>query len=180
MNPSQKLGIKVFYYYLSKKTLVGILLLIVSVFVSSSKDFIVSKLGLMISSSSAVSIATYFISTLFIVSVLLIILGVLISWLSYISLQFTLGENAISITKGILSKREISIPYRQIQNIDIEQSFNHKMMGVSKLVILTAGNDNNDTEGEAEGVFHIIQSDIAGKIKEYILEKANPQVIKSV
>lgn len=180
MNSSQKLGIKVFYYYLSKRILGGVVLLIVSFFVSSSKDLIVSKLGSFLSIENSLSIASYFITGLFIVSILLIIFGILISWLSYISFEFTLSENSISITKGILSKKETSIPYRQIQNINIEQSFNYKMMGISKLVILTAGNDSNDTVGEAEGEFAVIQSDVAEKIKGYILEKANLQVVKNV
>lgn len=180
MNSSQKLGIKVFYYYLSKKTLGGILLLVVSFFVSSSKEFIISKMSYILPPQTSLSVTSYFVNGLFVASVLIIIFGILMSWLSYISFKFVLGENAISIKKGILNKKEVSIPYRQIQNIDIEQSFNLKMMGVSRLVILTAGNDNNDTAGEAEGIFEIIQSDVAEKIKEYILEKANLQVVKNV
>jgi len=97
------------------------------------------------------------------------------SWFKYISCDFTLGENAFSIRKGVLSKKEVSIPYRQIQNIDIEQSFNFKMMGVCKLVILTAGNDNNDKDGESEGVFDVIDFKVASSIKEMILQKTNIQ-----
>jgi uncharacterized membrane protein YdbT with pleckstrin-like domain len=70
-----------------------------------------------------------------------------------------------------LSKKEISIPYRQIQDINIEQTFYFKMMGVSKLVVLTAGSDDNDKEGEAEGIFEVIDSSVAEKIREELLQK---------
>jgi len=175
MNTSQKLGIKVFYYYLSKKISAGIALLVVSFIISSFKDSMVSGLNSFLSLITATSIVTYFINGLFIVSVLLLVLGGLMSWFKYISCDFTLGENAFSIRKGVLSKKEVSIPYRQIQNIDIEQSFNFKMMGVCKLVILTAGNDNNDKDGESEGVFDVIDFKVASSIKEMILQKTNIQ-----
>ncbi|NVN96945.1 PH domain-containing protein [Candidatus Nomurabacteria bacterium] len=158
----------------------GFLLLLVSFFVLSSKDTITLKLSTLISHSASLVAIKYFITGIFGISILLIIIGLIISWLSYISFEFTLGENAISVKRGILNKREISIPYRQIQNIDIEQSFNQKMMGISKMTILTAGNDYNDKKGESEGEFEVIQSDLAEKIKEYILEKANLQIIKNV
>ncbi|GEM_PF-5920884 len=44
MNTNQKLGIKVFYYYLSKKITAGIILLVVSFIFSFFKSSIVSKM----------------------------------------------------------------------------------------------------------------------------------------
>ena len=180
MDAKQRLGIKVFYYYLSQKILVGFLLLLVSFFIYSSKDGLISKMMILFPLSIASSIFSYFIGVLYIVALLLIIIGSLISWLDYISCDFTLDENAFIIRRGILNKKEISIPYRQIQDIDIEQTFNNKMMGVSKLVILTAGNDNNDKEGESEGIFQVIDSNIAEKMRADILERANIQEVKEV
>jgi len=180
MNPSQKLGIKVFYYYLSRRVIVGFLLLLVSFFILSSKDTLYLKLDSLIHSSLSMNIVNYFIMGILIISILLIVIGVIVSWLGYINCEFVLGENAISIRRGILNKKEISIPYRQIQNIDIEQSFNQKMLGICKLVILTAGNDYNNKIGESEGKFDVIELRVANKIKEYILEKANLQVVKNV
>ena len=173
MNPSQKLGINVFYYYLSKKTPIGLVALVISIFISSLKVAMVLKLAFFVSLSTSAMIVSYFINGLFLISALLIIYGIVMSYISYIGCSYNLGENAFSITKGYFNKREISIPYRQIQNIDIEQSFQFKMMGVCKLVILTAGNDNNNQNGEAEGVFDVIDFKIASNIKESILQKSN-------
>jgi len=178
MNTNQKLGIRVFYYYLSKRILTGIILLIISFFISSLKSVMISKLVLVFPLTTTTSIVSGFIIGLFILSFLLIVFGLFISWFEYISFNFILSENALIIRRGFFSKKEISIPYRQIENIDIEQSFNFKMMGVSKLVILTAGNDNNDKEGESEGVFEVIDSKIAVNIREIILQKTNIQIMK--
>lgn len=177
---NQKLGIKVFYYYLSKRISIGLILLVISFIVASSKDWMASKIVLIFSIQTTVSIVNYIINGLFLISILLILGALLMSWLLYIGCDYTLGDNAFSIRRGILSKKEVSIPYRQIQNIDIEQTFNHRMMGVSKLVVLTASNDNNDKVGESEGVFDVIDSKLALTIKEYILQKTSIQPTREI
>ena len=52
-----------------------------------------------------------------------------------------LDTDALKIKRGILSKEEIAIPYRQIQDVDIEQSISDRMWGVARLAILTAGHE---------------------------------------
>ena len=173
MDTNQKLGIKVFYYYLSKKISMGVVLLVVSFIFSSLKITLISKLSAILSLKGAISFVNTVGSGLFLLSFFLIALSLIISFLDYISCDFTLGENAFSIRRGILNKKEVSIPYRQIQDISIDQTFGNKMMGVSKLVILTAGHDDNVKEGEAEGVFVVIDAKIALNIKEIILQKIN-------
>jgi uncharacterized membrane protein YdbT with pleckstrin-like domain len=179
MNNNQKLGIKVFYYYLSKKVMIGFVFLIISFIISSLREAIILKLIYIISLDISILLVKYFIDILFIISTLFILYGVVISWIKYISFSFNLGETALSISHGLFTKKEVSIPYRQIQNINIEQTFNLKIMGISKLVILTAGNDDDGKNGEAEGIFEIIDSDLAQKIKEQILVKSNIQPISN-
>lgn len=180
MNTEQKLGIKVFYYYLSKRVIVGLLLLIVSFIFTSFKAVIIPKIAFLLPMSIAIGIANYLTIGLFIVSFLFILGGFFMSWLNYISCTFTLGEQSFNIKRGILNKREVFIPYRQIQDISIEQTFYNKMMGISKLVILTAADDNNDTEGESEGVFEVIDSNLAQKIQKELLEKTNVQTTREI
>ena len=98
------------------------------------------------------------------------------SWINYISCEYSLDENAFSIRRGIFNKKEVFIPYRQIENINIDQTLNFKMMGVSKLTVDTAGNDNN--AGKPEVVFDVIDSRIAVSIRDFILQRTNLEVIK--
>lgn len=173
MNIPQKLGIKVFYYYLFQKVFVGILFLVVFFIIASLKSFLVSSLVFIFPLSVAIVIVNYFIVGLFAVSIVFIAGGFLMSWLLYIRCTFSINDDSFNISRGIFSKKEISIPYRQIQDINIEQTFYFKMMGVSKLVVLTAGNDDNDKEGEAEGIFEVIDSSMAEKMREELLQKTN-------
>ena len=180
MDTPQKLGIRVFYYYLWKRLSVGVLLFIASVILVFLKSAIVSKIVFVMPENAAVTVVSYSILLLFAVSILFIAGGFLISWLYYISCTFTVGDVSFNIKRGILNKREISISYRQIQDINIEQTFYHRMMGVSKLIILTAGNDENDKEGESQGFFEVIDANLAEQIRNNILKKTNVQMVQEV
>ena len=52
-----------------------------------------------------------------------------------------LDDDALKIRRGILSKEETAIPYRQIQDVDIEQNISDRIWGVARLAILTAGHE---------------------------------------
>ncbi|MFA6324816.1 MAG: PH domain-containing protein [Candidatus Paceibacterota bacterium] len=169
----QKLGLRVYYYYLYKKILIGIVFLLLSIITLISKEVIVSKISFIFGADLAINITSYLINGLFIITFLSLAIGILLSWLSYVSCSFILDEFSILIKKGILSKKTVSIPYKQIQDISIEQSFSNRMMGVCKLAISTAGNDTHDNIGEAEGVFDIIDINIAKELQNTILQKNN-------
>ena len=173
MEKEQKLGMRVFCYYFYKKILLGIVLLVISIIALSFKDSMIPKLTFIFSASMANQIINSLIMGLFLISFLALIGGVFLTWLNYINHTFILGDLSFVIKRGIFSKRTISIPYKQIQDISIEQSFSHRIMGVCKMTILTAGNDENDKEGEAEGVFNIIDINVAKNIQSAILEKNN-------
>lgn len=180
MNISQKLGIKVFYYFLSKRISIGIIVLVVAVIVAFSKENLTLKLAEFTSIQTATNSISYFINGIFIVSIVLIIIGFFVSYIKYISCDFTLGENAFNIRRGFLTKREISIPYRQIQNINIEQSLRGKMLGIGKLVILTEGDHSENNDRNKEGVFEVIDYDLAHRVREYILVRTNIQATKDI
>jgi putative membrane protein len=177
MLTNQKLGIKVFYYYLSKKMILGVISLIISFMVSSVKGVVVTKMVFIFPLMTSLTIASFLVNGLFSLSVLLIVFGIIMSWINYISCEFTLDENSFSMRRGIFNKKEVFIPYRQIENINIDQTFNFKMMGVSKLTIETAGNNNNNA-GKPEVVFEVIDAKVAINIREFILQRTNTEVVK--
>ncbi len=180
MENEQKLGIRVFYYYLSKRVGMGILLFLVASIFALFKNALALKIISIFGISIISSIFNYITLTLYIVSLILIVRGIFVSWLDYINCTFTLDETSFNIKRGIMNKKELSIPYRQIQDISIEQTFYNKLLGVSKLNILTAGNDNYDRNGESEGIFEVIDSNIAENIRKSIFQKTNVQTVKEV
>ena len=76
-----------------------------------------------------------------------------VTYLNYANFEFFLDADALKIRQGILSKSETAIPYRQIQNVDIEQDLSDRLWGVARLAILAAGHeeakegDKNCSEG---------------------------------
>ena len=118
---------------------------------------------------------------------LLIVIGVAfavgIASLDYYSYFFVLDENALRIKKGFFNKSETSIPYRQIQDVDLEQSLVQQLLGVSRLAILTAGHDDSDPENKndnSEASLPIIDKNRAEEIREELLKRANIEKVQSV
>jgi len=106
--------------------------------------------------------------------VLTFLFALLVSWLIYANYTFCLGEDALKIKRGIFAREEIAIPYRQIQDVDIEQDFSYRTFGVSRLVILTAGHeDEKGQSDEAEGVLPTIDSALAERLQSQLLLRAN-------
>ncbi|MFA6340789.1 MAG: PH domain-containing protein [Candidatus Paceibacterota bacterium] len=173
MNPSNTLGVRTFIYYLCQKVLFSFLLfflsfILPSISVASIKAFnidpsywpIIGKIGSLV------------VSILFFLSILLIILGVFFSWIKHISTRYTLDDYAFRLKRGIISKEEISIPYKQIQNVNIKQSVIFKMLGLASMVVLSAGNEEDHEHIEADQIFNVIDNDVAEYLRSELLKKA--------
>jgi len=114
----------------------------------------------------------------------LIITGILaiIALIEYYSLSFSIEENSFRMREGILNIREQSISYRQIQNIDISRPLLYRFIGMSKVVILTAGKEDNDRlsevehDNESEGIIDLLDKTTALKLQHELLERSHIQV----
>ncbi|MDD5152691.1 MAG: PH domain-containing protein [Candidatus Pacebacteria bacterium] len=180
MGNEQNLGIRVLLLYLCQNLMFGFVLLAISAGLLFFQDLIISKSFLLPSLGSIESILDFLIKASFVVSLFAILIGAEISWLLYVDTTFCLGEDAFTIKRGILSKTQISIPYRQIQDVYLSQSLLQRILGVSRLVVLTGGDDENDKEGESAGIFEIIDAVTAESLKEIILERSNIQKVVEI
>lgn len=87
-----------------------------------------------------------------------------------------MAEDSFKIKRGVLDKIETAIPYRQIQNVDVERSFAFQMLGLSRLIILTAGHEDEKAAGdEAEGVIPAIEQKTAEWLQTELLKRADIQ-----
>ncbi len=77
-------------------------------------------------------------------------LAVLATWvvLFYERYRFMIQEDGIEIKRGILWKKDITIPYDRVQNVDIDRGPIEQLIGVYDLNIFTAG-----TSSEAQAIF---------------------------
>ena len=112
---------------------------------------------------------------LFLAALAFLIIAIFSACLVYINYRFLLDENAFKVRRGILHKDEVAIPYRQIQNVNIKRSFFDQIIGLSKLVILTAGREDKDEKiwSESEGILPSLDKNIAREIQEVVLKRAN-------
>ena len=102
----------------------------------------------------------------------------LIAWLIYKNYKYCLGEDSLKIKRGILDKKEVAIPYRQIQDVDIDRDLTFQMIGLSRIVILTAGHDDAKPEDDAsEGQLPALDKDLAEWLQAQLLSRANVQKV---
>ncbi len=116
--------------------------------------------------------------TVFGIFVIIFIIVLLVAWLIYVNYKFYLDEDALRIKRGVFNKEEISMPYRQIQTVNIERDLSFQMMGLSKIVILTAGADEEKgEEDQSEGVLPALDKDLAEWLQVELLKRANVQKV---
>jgi len=156
----QKLGMKTFWVFLSDRSKIAILIgLIAFAFVKFKFPY-------------AGWVALAF--------VLASVITAVITWIDYVGYGYQLGPDALKLRRGTFHKDETAIPYRQIQNIDIERPFLYVLSGTSKIVILTAGHEEKGGDAgdaESEGIIPIIDKDLAIKLQNELLSRANIQKV---
>jgi putative membrane protein len=125
--------------------------------------------------SNYVGLAAFACLALFIV---VFLVTFLVAWLIYANFKFCLGDDSLKIKKGILNKEEVAIPYRQIQDVDIKRDISFQMMGLSRIVILTAGHeDEKPDEDESEGILPALDRNLAEWMQAELLKRANVQKV---
>ncbi len=121
---------------------------------------------------------------LFIFFILLSLIACLIGYLRYITYKFALDEDALHIERGIINREIIAIPYRQIQNINVDRNLFNRLFGLSNLIITTAANEEKDTEGvemfEAEGFLPYLDKDRAAEIQSELMKRTNVEKVMAI
>lgn len=118
------------------------------------------------------------IPVLFFLAIILGGIGVLVNYLRYVCFKFTLEEFGLRMRKGVLRVEEISIPYRQMQNVDVTRPLFYRILGLSRLVILSAGHEQIEEGDQTDTVFDPIDSEIAEEIRTLLGRRIGVQVIE--
>jgi uncharacterized membrane protein YdbT with pleckstrin-like domain len=169
------LGRKTLWIFILERIQPAMLLLLLSIGL-----FVVSQLEFPATGAFG-GVAHYALLAAGICSILFIVffgIAALIGWLIYKNYTFALGDDSLKIKRGILSKEEVAIPYRQIQDVDIQRDLSFQMLGLSKIVILTAGHeDQTDTDDDSEGILPAIDKNLADWLQSELLKRANIQKV---
>jgi uncharacterized membrane protein YdbT with pleckstrin-like domain len=151
-----------------------ILLLAIVLFVLNGQAFVEKPIA-GVNVGNYLGIAAWSMLGLFAV---VFVLTFFVAWLIYINYKFMLGEDSLKIKRGILNKEEIAIPYRQIQDVNIERDLGFQMMGLSRIAILTAGNQQEkNADEEAEGILPAMDRALAEWLQGELLKRTNVQEV---
>lgn len=172
------LGHKTFLIFLLQRIHASFvcLLLAVGLFVLAGQPFLAtSPLGNI--ANYVTEAAWIFLALFFIV----FLITYFVAWLIYANYKFFLGVDSLKIKRGILNKEEVAIPYRQIQDVDIERDLTFQMMGLSRLMILTAGREDVGVspkdDDDSEGVLPAMDRTLAEWLQAELLKRANVQKV---
>lgn len=107
----------------------------------------------------------------------IIIFALFMSYGWYMSFKYKIEDNDLSFEKGVLGKQEISVPFHQIQNVDVEQSILFRVFGLADLAILTAGHEDPEhaRKEETEIIMPALNLKEARRLQRYLLDRANVQ-----
>lgn len=77
-------------------------------------------------------------------------------WFRYITLKYKFDEDGVSMSWGVLFKREIYLTYRRIQDIHLTRNLLQRWMGLAKISLQTASG-NAAAEMTIEGILEAEQ-----------------------
>jgi len=183
----QHLGRKTFVLMILQGALPGIVLLIIVIVFSFFKDSLVVDLSTNLNTveeivpmigSNLRSLIPVFIPIVFLLGIIFGGIGIFISTLRYKFFTFTLEEFGLRLRKGVLRVEEVSIPYRQMQNVDITRPFVYRILGLSRLVVLSAGDEQSLEGDQIDTVFDPIDSEIAEEIRGLLGRRIGVQVVE--
>ncbi len=84
----------------------------------------------------------------------------------------------LKLRRGVFSQKEISLPYRQIQDIDIARTVAHRIFGVSRLVMITAGHESPEAHDQTDTAFDPIDKALAEEVRAFLERKIGVQIIE--
>ena len=71
----------------------------------------------------------------------------LVTLFVYNNFMYEINEDGLKIESGVIHKHSVSLPYEQIQNVNIERTLLDRLLGFSRISIETAGASSAQTTG---------------------------------
>jgi putative membrane protein len=105
------------------------------------------------------------IVSILIATAVVVLYALLLFWeyLVWKKFDYFIQEDSVKITKGVFRRQEREIPFRRIQNVDIKRNIVHRILGIAKIDLETAG--GQDTEASLQFVDAEEVEDIRERIK---------------
>ncbi len=92
-----------------------------------------------------------------------------IAYLWFINLKYLIKDERLIIHKGILNKKEVSVPYRAVTDFTLRRGFFERKLGIGALLVQTAGQstETGGHEAKLEGLedYRELHAQLRDKLK---------------
>lgn len=100
----------------------------------------------------------------------------------YNNFSYEISEDGLKIESGVIHKRQVSLPYEQIQNVNIERTMLDRIFGFARISIETAGSatgapiDTGVLKSKSEAYIPGLHIDQAKKVHDLLIDGADGSV----
>lgn len=144
--------------------------------------YVVMKLSGPVSAatSNIISVAVNDVVALgFILGAVSLVMSFVTARMHYKNYTFTFEEFGLLLKRGLFRTTEVTIPYRQMQDVDIERGFLHQFTGTARVVINSAGHENvGEGHEETNIILDPIDRAFAEDIRLMLQRKIGVQVVE--
>lgn len=127
------------------------------------------------------SLNYFFIQTQVIMWVIIFFIFIItagIGFLEYSNYTISLFDQNLKITRGILSRLENGIPYRDIKRVDVIRSIISRILGMSDIIIVTTNEEEKIEKNENYFILPYLEKTLAEAIQTHILKHAQIEQTK--
>jgi len=193
LGQEQRLGRKAYSLLVWRKLTPALIILLIAVALLAADRAIAAAVVSMASAGGATAsrafqagvgtTVQFVVLSAFVVGLVACLISILIARFEYSNYTFTFEEFDLRLKRGLLSTKVTSIPYRQMQDVNLERHLMHRLTGTARLVIHSAGHEEaaDATAGssdEDEIVLDPIAADLADDIRLELQRKIGVQVVE--
>ena len=171
LNQEQRLGRKAYLLMCWRKLKAGLIILFITLALFSVNGL----LGRLIPRDVVMSGIFY----VFALGAVVCVMSLVSARAEYNRYTFTFEEFGLKLKRGTFKILEVTIPYRQMQSVDVERGFLHQMTGTSRMVINSAGQEEPDEKDETDIVLDPIDKMVAEEVRLMLQRKIGVQVVES-
>lgn len=107
-------------------------------------------------------------------SVAFLAIALLRVWVQYRLYSFYVDDHAFHLSRGLIRVQEITIPYKQITNVHIEQPYHWRLFGLAQLdiTISSSSSDTLNTRKRRDFLIPCIDKSLARALSQTLIRQA--------
>ena len=106
-------------------------------------------------------------------AVALILIGLIRVSVHYRWHSFHVDDNAFHLRKGMVRVQEITIPYRQISNVHIEQPYHWRLFGLAQLDVTMTSSRTSLRTKKRDFLIPVIDKSLARELSHFLIKQAS-------